>query len=81
MSRWPSGVTGTGVRKAIAELVTCPFCVGPWAAATFMVGHTFVPALTRAAVNVLSAVAASDFPQLDYAAAQQRTTPPEERRA
>jgi hypothetical protein len=46
-----------------------------------MVGHTFAPALTRAAVNVLSAVAAPDFRHLGYAAAQQRTTPLEERRA
>jgi hypothetical protein len=72
-------VTGTGVRKAVGELVTCPFCIGPWAAATLMVGHTFAPALTRAAANVLTAVAVSDFLQLGYAAAQQRTSPPEER--
>ena len=41
-----------------------------------MAGHTFMPTLTRAATTVLSAVAASDFLQLAYAAAQQRTAPP-----
>jgi hypothetical protein len=81
--RCRSGRAGYGYRcpQAVGELLTCPFCIGPWAAATFMVGHTFAPALTRAAVTVLSAVAVSDFLQLAYAAAQQRTTPPEERRA
>jgi hypothetical protein len=73
-------VTGTGVAKAVGELVTCPFCIGPWAAATFMVGHTFAPTLTRATTNVLAAVAVSDFLHLGYAAAQQRIAPPEERR-
>jgi hypothetical protein len=73
-------VTGSGIRKAVGELLTCPFCIGPWAAATFMAGHTFAPTLTRAAANVLSAVAVSDFLQLGYAAAQERIAPPEHRR-
>jgi hypothetical protein len=72
-------VTGSGVRKAVGELVTCPFCIGPWAATAFMAGHTFSPTLTRAATSVLSAVTVSDFLQLGYAAAQQRTAPPDQR--
>jgi hypothetical protein len=37
------------------------------------------PTLTRAATSTLSAVAVFDFLQLGYAAAQQRTAPPETR--
>jgi hypothetical protein len=66
-------VTGTGIKKAVGELVTCPFCLGPWVATTLVVGHIFLPGLTRAATTAPSAVAVSDFLQLGYAAAQQRT--------
>lgn len=72
-------VTDTGRWKAVGELISCPFCLGPWVAASLMAGHTFAPTFTRATVTVFSAVAASDFMQLGYAAAQQRTTPSDER--
>ncbi|MDQ1629907.1 MAG: hypothetical protein QOI54_3651 [Actinomycetota bacterium] len=74
-------VNGRGPRKALGELLTCPFCLAPWVATTFMAGYTFLPGLTRAAVAVLTAVAGADFLQLAYAGAQQRTTPPEQRDA
>jgi hypothetical protein len=72
-------VVGTGWRKAVGELVTCPFCLGPWVAGSLVAGSTFAPTLTRAATTVFSSVAISDFLQLGYAAAQQRTPPPEQR--
>jgi len=72
-------VTGTGLRKAVGELITCPFCIAPWAAATFLTGHTLAPTLTRATTSALSAVAISDFLQVGYAAAQQRVTPASDR--
>jgi hypothetical protein len=72
-------VRGSGVRKAVGELVTCPFCLGPWVATGLVAGQTFLPGLARPAMTVFSAVAVSDFLQLAYAAAQQRTSPPEDR--
>lgn len=72
-------VLGTGWRKAVGELVTCPFCLGPWVAGSLVAGTSFAPALTRAVATVFSSVAISDFLQLGYAAAQQRTAPPEQR--
>ncbi len=72
-------VVGTGWRKAVGELVTCPFCLGPWVAGSLVAGSTFAPAVTRAAATVFSSVAISDFLQLGFAAAQQRTAPPEQR--
>jgi hypothetical protein len=73
-------VTGSGPWKAIGELLTCPFCIGPWAALAFMTGRTFAPALTQAVTGGLSAVAAADFLHLAYAAAQQRIEPAEQRK-
>jgi len=72
-------VLGSGPRKAIGELVTCPFCIGPWAALAFLTGRTFAPAMTQAVTGGLSAVAVADFLHLAYAAAQQRLEPPEQR--
>jgi hypothetical protein len=72
-------VLGSGPRKAIGELVTCPFCVGPWAALVFLTGRTFAPALTQTLAGGLSAVAVADFLHLAYAAAQQRLEPSEQR--
>jgi hypothetical protein len=72
-------VRGSGPRKAVGELVTCPFCLGPWVATALLAGQTFAPGVARPATTVFSAVAVSDFLQLAYAAAQQRTPPPEER--
>jgi hypothetical protein len=72
-------VAGHGAHKALGELVTCPFCVGPWAALTLVTGRTFVPALTRVVEGGLSAVALADFLQVAYATGQQRTEPPEQR--
>jgi uncharacterized protein DUF1360 len=72
-------VRGSGTRKAVGELLTCPFCLGPWVATALTAGLTFAPAVTRPAMGVFSAVAVSDFLQLGYAAAQQGTEPPESR--
>ena len=72
-------VRGSGPRKAIGELVTCPFCLGPWVATALVAGQTFLPGVARPATMVFSAVAISDALQLGYAAAQQRVPPPEER--
>lgn len=72
-------VRGSGPRKAVGELVTCPFCLGPWVATALVAGQTFLPGVARPATTVFSAVAISDALQLGYAAAQQRVTPPEER--
>ena len=74
-------VRGQGGRKAVGELVSCPFCLAPWVVTALSAGLTFAPRWTRAVVASSSAVAVSDFLQLAYAGAQQRSTPPEERAA
>jgi Protein of unknown function (DUF1360) len=64
-------VRGTGVRHAVGELLTCPFCLAQWVATSLVAGHLFAPRATRAATATLTAVAAADFLQYAYAKAQQ----------
>lgn len=40
-------VRGSGPRKAMGELDTCPFCLGQWAATLFAFGLVLVPRPTR----------------------------------
>jgi len=67
-------VRGTGPRKAVGELVTCPFCLGQWVATGFVVGLALAPRGTRLVASMFTALTAADFLQLAYAAAEQRAT-------
>lgn len=64
-------VQGRGVRHAVGELVTCPFCLAVWVATGLTAGMVFSPRLTRAVCTVLTVVAASDTLQLGYDGAKQ----------
>jgi hypothetical protein len=63
-------VRGHGVRHAIGELVTCPFCMAQWVATGFGFGLVLVPRATRLAMAVLTSVAVSDYLQFAYSAAK-----------
>jgi hypothetical protein len=65
-------VRGEGVRHALGELLTCPFCVAQWLATAGMFGLVVAPRPTRFVASTFAVVAVSDFLQLAYAAAQQR---------
>ncbi|MEU8516422.1 DUF1360 domain-containing protein [Kitasatospora sp. NPDC048722] len=54
-------VRGAGARKAIGELVTCPFCTGLWVATASTAGSVFAPRATRLATAGLAALAGADF--------------------
>lgn len=64
-------VRGTGVRKAVGELVTCPFCVGQWVATGLAFGYVLAPRATRWTASVFTALTVADFLQFGYAAADQ----------
>jgi len=51
---------GTGLRRAIGELVVCPYCVGEWIAAGLGIAYVHNPRSTRAVAATLAVVAASD---------------------
>ena len=63
---------GTGVRKAIGELLICPFCLGLWVVAAFSVGLLFAPRVTRFVASLFAAVTISDFFQIAYKAAEDK---------
>src|SRR4051794_6982277 len=64
-------VRGTGPRKAIGELLTCPFCLGQWVATGFIFGLVTQPRATRAVATAFTVLAASDFLQHAYAHVQE----------
>lgn len=63
---------GTGLRKAIGELLICPYCLGLWVVAGFSVGLLFAPRVTRFVASLFSALTISDFFQIAYKAAEEK---------
>ncbi|WP_067172930.1 DUF1360 domain-containing protein [Microtetraspora niveoalba] len=59
-------VRGSGMRHALGELVSCPFCLSQWVATAYAAGMVFAPRATRLAGATMTAVAASDWLQLAY---------------
>ena len=57
---------GSGWRRTVGELLTCPFCVGAWAAGGFVAGLVLAPRATRVAASVLTVLTASDWLQLAW---------------
>jgi hypothetical protein len=63
---------GRGARKAIGELLICPYCIGLWVVSAFAVGLLFAPRLTRFLAAIFSALTISDFLQVAYKAAEEK---------
>jgi hypothetical protein len=61
---------GRGLRRAVGELVICPYCLGLWIATAFAAGLVVMPRPTRWAAGVLSAVFGSDVLQIAYKKAE-----------
>ena len=63
---------GSGLRRAMGELLVCPYCLGLWASGAFHAGLLFAPRATRFSASVLAAMTISDFLQIAYKAAEDR---------
>ena len=63
---------GTGVQRAIGELIACPYCLGLWTSAGFHVGLLYAPRLTRLLASTFTALTISDFLQIAYKAAEDK---------
>src|SRR4051795_9890954 len=61
---------GTGLRRAIGELVICPYCLGLWISAAFAAGLLVAPRSTRWVAGVLVTLSGSDVLQIAYAKAE-----------
>lgn len=61
---------GTGLRRAVGELVVCPYCLAMWAAAGLTAGHVVAPRPTRLVTSLLAVVTGDHLLQIVYAKAE-----------
>ena len=54
---------GDGLRRAVGELLVCPYCIGRWVATALLAGYIWQPCLTRTAASLLAIVTGADFMQ------------------
>jgi uncharacterized protein DUF1360 len=57
---------GRGLRRAIGELVSCPYCLDQWVAGGFVAGMVLAPRPTRTVASLFTVVAGSDALQHGY---------------
>lgn len=63
---------GTGLRKAVGELLICPYCLDLWVVTGFSVGLLFAPRVTRFVASLFAALTISDFFQIAYKVAEEK---------
>src|SRR5215213_241663 len=59
-----------GVKHAVGELLTCPFCLAQWVGTAFVFGYATAPKATRLAALTMTMVAGADVLQFAYDAIQ-----------
>ncbi|GAB3202209.1 DUF1360 domain-containing protein [Geodermatophilus arenarius] len=70
-----------GVKHAVGELLTCPFCLAQWVATGLVFGYAAAPRATRLAAFTMTLVAGSDVLQFVYDAIQNGALEPSPREA
>jgi hypothetical protein len=61
---------GRGLRRAVGELLICPYCLSMWLAAAFAAGLVAAPRPTRWIAAVLATVFGADVLQIAYKKAE-----------
>ena len=64
---------GRGMRRAVGELLVCPYCLSQWISVGFMGGLVMAPRATRLVAGAYTAQALADFLQVAYLAAEKRS--------
>ena len=64
---------GVGIRRAIGDLLTCPWCMAPWVALGLVATFVAKPRIGRALATLLCTVAVSDWMQHGYVALKRAT--------
>lgn len=62
---------GKGLRRAVGELLTCPFCVSQWIGTLLAGSYVVAPNATRLAAGTLSAVTIADVLQYAHTSLQE----------
>jgi hypothetical protein len=65
-----------GVKHAVGELLTCPFCLAQWVGTALVFGYATAPKATRLAALTMSVVAGADVLQFAYDAIQNGSLDP-----
>jgi hypothetical protein len=63
---------GTGMRRAMGELLICEYCLGQWVAAGFVLGAALAPRPTRAVAAIFTVYGISDALNIARSAADQK---------
>ncbi len=63
---------GTGLRRAVGDLVSCPFCTSTWVAGGLVGTYAVAPRAARLVCAGLSAVVVSDWLQYAWSATEQK---------
>ena len=67
-----------GVKHAVGELLTCPFCLAQWVATGLVFGYAAAPRATRLAALTMTMVAGSDVLQFAYDSIQNGSLDPQD---
>ncbi len=67
-----------GVKHAVGELLTCPFCLAQWVGTAFVFGYVAAPKATRLAALTMTMVAGSDVLQFVYDGIQNGSLDPKD---
>jgi hypothetical protein len=62
---------GRGLRRAIGELLICPYCLGMWTSAALVAGLLVLPRFTRWVAAVLDVFFGSEILQIAYKKAEE----------
>ncbi len=62
---------GTGLQRAVGELISCPLCLAPWIGGALAFSLILRPKTARLVTNTFAAVALSDFLQHAYVLAKE----------
>ncbi len=63
---------GRGLRRAIGELLICPYCLAMWISAVFLGGLVVSPRPTRLIASAFTVVTAADGLQIAYRKAEEQ---------
>jgi Protein of unknown function (DUF1360) len=63
---------GDGLKRAVGELLVCPYCIGQWVGTGLLASYLYRPRLTRTVASVFAIVTAADYLQQTWSAVDKR---------